>query len=143
MFWKRIKENIKAKRAIKDLRKALSHFKEVDNISDDDLEMWVKEHITRLGTNEIAAVHSVPSYIEVKEAAPKPVTERDEIFRQLEAIYGLSEQELSLIYNKCGSDIKKTSYVVQMMALTFDTDDNIIANYQYFFDQLRYKLKLL
>lgn len=128
-------------RALRNLRKALAfYYPEADtiqNMMDVQLEQWLATYPPTKLMQDIKANY-IPSYINIEPAEPLP---KIDPFIALGERYPLSEEELSIIHNKCRNDFKKLETVLQLMELTYLTDEDVLQQYDSLVIQFKNKLK--
>lgn len=109
--------------------------------SDEELLQWLKDWADKIGFRPVPndIKHFPPNYVEVR---PADDTQGDEkALLALATEVELTYEEMRIIYEKCDNDYRKTYIVVRMMAITYQTDDSVLAQYTALYEQLKHRLK--
>ena len=129
---------------MRDLRRVLSVFQDMQHVTDEHVLQWLKENVYKIGGPNPIHVPQVPNYVSVEPASNLERPDGDTDFlREMETLQEFSDLELNdvkLIYDKCGKDIKKTSKVIQIMVITYNSDDDVLSNYDFYYEQLKHRL---
>lgn len=130
-----VKEYKKAK-ALRNLREALSVYFTVQG-TDEELKEWIEEKKGVLRLSDKHEVLRPVSYVKVEKAG---ISKTENLSPSILDEYGLTMDEYESIISKCDGDVGKAHRVIQMMAITYNSDDVVIADYDMLNDRLAHKL---
>lgn len=90
-----------------------------------------------------APVARPTNYIEVTPAtAAKPETDIERLMYMGSLMRGLvTMEDLKIVHKKCDNDFHKTYNVLQLMARTYQTDDDVLKDYPEYMRQMGHKLE--